>query len=182
MDAHLPNMRYFPAVAEQLNFTRLPGGADLPACAWPTSPAAAGRSPRLRSIREAVDAGVDEGLHGVAAVVSPPGDRELGRAEVGDRDADDAGAGVDHRVPLGEQGHRRAGGDYFEGFVSRGHLGRHGRCLPGSLTGGEPEVPQRPGGERQGREWFIGYLRERDVVLSGEGVAGAKRDEAALGD
>jgi len=25
MDAHLPDLRYFPAVAEELNFTRLPG-------------------------------------------------------------------------------------------------------------------------------------------------------------
>src|SRR5215475_15114495 len=96
---------------EELNFTVYRAAADLLACAWPTSPAAAGRSLRLRGVREAVDAGVDEGLHGVAAVVSPPGDRELGRTEVGDRDADDAGAGVNHCVPLGEQGHRRAGGD-----------------------------------------------------------------------
>src|SRR5262249_55028505 len=124
----------------ELNFTRYRAAADLPAYAWPTSPAAAGRSLFLRGVREAFHAGVDEGLHGVAAVVSPPGDRELGWAEVGDRDADDTGAGLGHGVPLGEQGHRRAGGDYLEGFVCRGHLGRDDRRLPCSLTSGEPEI------------------------------------------
>src|SRR5262249_29445657 len=72
--------------------------------------------PRL-SVGDAVQAGLDEGVDGATLVVSPPCDRELGWAQVGDRDADNPRAGVDDRVSFGEQGHCGPGRDHFEGLV-----------------------------------------------------------------
>jgi hypothetical protein len=43
------------------------------------------------------------------AVAAPPGDREPGRLEAADRDADDPPARVDVGVALGQQRYRRAG-------------------------------------------------------------------------
>lgn len=111
-----------------------------------------------------VDAGVDERPDDAARVATAPPDRELGRAEIADRHADDAGAVIHDSASLGKQGNRRAGRDDLEILVGGGHLrgDDRGPCrparqlrasLPAATVGGGPGLccdSSPPGSEPAG--------------------------------
>jgi 2-methylisocitrate lyase-like PEP mutase family enzyme len=141
------------------------------------------RLPRTapESIR-CVGACVDKGPNGAARIVPAPPDCELGRAEIADRNADNARAVIHSGVSLRYQGDRRAGRNNLELLVGGRHLGGDDRRSPGPLVGGEPELAQRARCARKSDERLGGDVGELDLPPSGEGVPGAEGGIAPFGD
>ena len=111
--------------------------------------------------------GVDEEADDVAGVVPAPGDCQLSRCEVGDRAEDEAGAFVEVRVALGDEGDADTCTDQLQDLVGGGGL-----CCDQRRAGAgvqrQPEVAEWARCDRQGDKWFVEQDGEGDLGAVGE--------------